>query len=465
MVKLEPNFWTKERGKIKISQSQLISFLEEKGFCKIKLSETNDLLVRVRNNVISKSSIPKITLAIKNYLLRKKEYEVLETFARGVGNYLNNNKLNLLKVVEVKSDRDDYDVARFYFKDHFYEVSKEGLNQKKYKELDFPIWDTKIIGKEVNFQNLKNHVGQFENFCHLLSKEDNERFKSLKTIIGYLLHANRERGEDKAVILYDEKMSLNNKANGGTGKTLLCKALSYCKEVVEFDGKEIKRGSWFKNQRIELSTDILHYDDLEKGTSLENFFTATTSGIEVEKKRQQSFMIPYELMPKLVFTSNYYVNGPGGSSDARRRIEFEVANYFNEKYTPEDYFGNRFFGRQWSQHEWGRFYSFMMDCVKEYLEHGLIIPKSINLNKSKTMTETSENFTEFANEWIESDTWYDKVELEAEYSDLYDEQVTPHKFKKWIDNYAESNDFKADFKSTNSRNRFILKTDSKSIRK
>ena len=454
-----PIFWTEENGKVKISQSKLISFLEERGFCKIKPSETTDLLVEVQNNVISKTNIQKMTLEIKHYLLLKKKWDVLEIFSKGVGNYLNNSKLNLLKVVKVKSDRDDYEVARFFFKDNFYEVTNGGVAQKKYKDLDFPVWNTKIIDRKVNFLNQKNQVGQFEKFCHLLSKEDDDRFKSLKTIIGYLLHANRERGEDKAVILYDENMSLNNKANGGTGKTLLCKALSYCREVVEFDGKEIKQGSWFKNQRIELSSDILFYDDLEKGTSLEKFFTSVTSGIEVEKKRQQSFMIPYEAMPKIVFTSNYYVNGPGGSSDSRRRLEFEVANLFNEKYTPEDYFGNRFFGRRWTSEEWCCFFSFMMNCVKDYLDQGLIMPEPINLHNSKTKTETCSNFVEFAGGWFETNTWIDKKEMEAEYSDLFDEEVTPHTFKKWIDKYADCNDLKMETKSSNSKNHFILRTE------
>ena len=61
-----PIFWTEENGKVKISQSKLISFLEEKGFCKIKLSETTDLLVEVQNNVISKTSIQKMTLETKH---------------------------------------------------------------------------------------------------------------------------------------------------------------------------------------------------------------------------------------------------------------------------------------------------------------------------------------------------------------------------------------------------------------
>ena len=89
-------------------------------------------------------------------------------------------------------------------------------------------------------------MGQFEKFCYNIAGTNEIRFQALKTIIGYLLHRNKEVGEPKAIIFYDERMGQNNQAHGGTGKTLLSQALSKCREVEIFDGKEIKAGSWFK---------------------------------------------------------------------------------------------------------------------------------------------------------------------------------------------------------------------------
>lgn len=451
-------FWTVENEKIKISQSKLIFFLERKGFRKIRLSETSDLLVKVKDNVISKSSISEITQEVRIYLCSRRKFEIFEHFAKG--NYVSNSKLNLMKIEEIKSDRDEYDVSRFFFNDCFYEVSKKGVNQKKYSELDFPIWDSRIINQTLDFENLKDKEGQFEKFCKILSKDEDNRFKSLKSILGFLLHRNRERGETFSIIFYDENMSLNSLANGGTGKTLLCRALSYCRDTVMFDGKEIKNGSWFKNQRIQLSTDILAYDDLGKEVSLEAFFASLTSGIEVEKKRQQSFMIPYESMPKIIFTSNYYIKGPGGSSDLRRRLEFEVANFFDNKNTPEGYFGNRFFGRDWDDKEWARFYLFMMSCVEVYLENGVIQPEPLNLTKSKVSTETCTDFVEFVDGFFETNTWYDKREAQSDYEELFDESVSAHQFKKWLSSYADGNEMDLEIKNSNNKYQFILKSQS-----
>jgi len=293
-------------------------------------------------------------------------------------------------------------------------------------------------------------MSQFKEFCEILCKNDEKRLESLKTILGYLLHRNRERGEDRVVILYDEKMRENLLANGGTGKTLLAKALSYCRETVLFDGKNVKKGSWFKNQRIELSTEILVYDDLSKDISLEEFFNMTTTGIEVEKKRKQSFMIDYDKMPKILMSSNYYIKGPGGSSDARRRLEFEVANFFDDKSRPEDYFGNRFFGRDWDDNEWSRFYYFMMSCVKDYFQYGLMVPEGINLIKSKNLTDTTENFTEFADSYFELDSWLDKRKMLKDYNDYFDEKITSHQFTKWVKTYSGNKNLEFQDKSSNS---------------
>src|SRR5690606_11670443 len=113
------------------------------------------------------------------------------------------------------------------------------------------------------------------------------------------------------------------------------------------------------HQRVNLTTEILFYDDFTKEVSFEIFYPLVTTGVEVEKKRKQAFFIPYDKSPKILISSNYLVRGTGGSSDIRRKFEFELSNYFNENHTPEDEFGNRFFD-DWNEEQWNEFYGFMM---------------------------------------------------------------------------------------------------------
>lgn len=461
----ENQFWFENKGKTKISHAKLIKFLENEGFAKIKVTDETYIYVRIKNNRIRKTTIEEMTDTVKDFLVNiVKNDEVYETFVTGISGYLNNRKLNLLNKVELVDDRDGRDNARFFFKNCFCEIAAEGIKAKGYDQLEFPIWENRVL--DYDYQEPKNeNTGQFETFCWHLAKKDQERFISLKSFIGYLTHRNKDRGESKAVILYDENMGLNDEAHGGTGKTLLSDAINQCKEVEKFDGKNIKTGSWFKNQRIDLTTDLLVYDDLNKTVSLEEFYAMITSGIEIEKKHKDSFFIEENKSPKIMITSNYVVKGPGGSSDERRRYEFEVANYYDNNFTPEDEFGNRFFDKYWAEEERNKFYRFMMRCVQLYLQKGLVKADEINLRESRLKSKTHPEFYEFANDFVETNTWQDKRYFESLFTENYSCEVSPHKMAKWLVDYAADINGKFEKKSTGGNYLFRIKKEGDGARK
>lgn len=456
-------FWSEENGKIKIQQSKLIQFLELNGFAQIKLNEENYISVRLNNNRVRKTSIKEMTGLIRQYLLGIEKNDIVyEVFSRGCGTYLNNSKLMLLKTVKLLDDRDERDLARFFFKNVFCEITKESVEVKPYTELEFPIWESRVLNYE--FELPKEEDGQFKTFCKHLAKEDESRLEALRSFIGYLSHRNKDRGENKAVILYDENMGLNDQAHGRTGKSLLSVALSECKEIVKYDGKDMKIGNWFKNQRMELTTDLVVYDDLKKDTSLDLFFPILTDGIEVEKKHKDSFYIPREKSPKILMTSNYIVSGPGGSSDKGRRYEFEVANYFDADYTPEVEFGNRFFDKYWAQEERNKFYLFMMQSVQIYLEKGLIKAEEINLRKSRIVSQTHPEFYEFASTFVETNTWQNKRDFEGLFKETYSCDVTAHTMRKWLQSYTNDLGGELEVDSKNSKYLFKIKVDEDAAR-
>jgi hypothetical protein len=429
-------FWEYEDGKPKISHSGLINFLEKNGFIRLKLTANNYVIVRNRNNRLVETSVGEIINFIKTFLISKKKFDVYEIFAKGVGSYISLTKLNLLQFDELPNDRDDKNSSKFFFDNCYCVITKDGCQIFDYKNLPNVIWENRII-KSKYVPPIDRKEGQFETFCKNLAKNDEKRFLVLRTILGFLLHRNRERGEMKAIILYDENMTLNNLANGGTGKTLLSKAIEIFRDVETFDGKEIKSGSWFKNQRINLTTDVLVYDDLNKNVSLENFYSMITSGIEVEKKRKDAFFINFEDSPKILITSNYPVKGPGGSSDIRRRLEFEIANYYDADFTPEMEFGNRFFDKYWGAGEWSKFYQFMMSCVRDYLKNGLLIAPSINLKSEKVRDKSRPEFIEFVKAYLKLNRWINKRDFEGDFKIIYPNiSFTPHIFSKWLQEYA-----------------------------
>jgi hypothetical protein len=443
-------FWTNEEGKpSKINQSMLIANLNNIGYANLHVNPTNYILVKCVNNKISRTSEHEIISVLNEYLKQNASEEIQETFARGVGNYVSIKKLTLLNTLEFKKDRDSTSSSDFYFNNIFCNVTKDGVQILDYQKLSSVIWEEKIIKRDYTLPT-DEKPGDFEIFCKNLTSNDSERFNAFKTMIGYLLHRNKEIGEPKAVILYDEKMGLNKQAHGGTGKTLLIEALKRCRESVYVSGKELKTGSFFKNQRINITTDIVAYDDLKENVDFEDYYTMITSGIEVEKKGKQSFLIDFEDAPKILLSSNYLIKGDGGNSDLRRRYEFEIANHYNKDSTPEMEFGKRFFSKDWGEDQWNKFYLFMMTCLQDYLRNGLIEVDSINLEKTKSDSKSCPEFVEYANSNFTPNEWRDKRATKKEFEESYPqvEVVSSHIFSKWITNF--SNDNGCDFHTKNS---------------
>lgn len=451
-------FWT-ENGAPKILHVGLLNFLESNGYVKVEIGENNYVFAKMTNNRLSQVTEGQMANDVKNYLIKNNKPEVLEVFVKGVGGYITTKKLDMLTSIENINDRDTRMSSRFYFNNCYCEVDKNAITSYDYSTLQNPIWEKRIIQK--SFTN-PSEKGQFEIFCENITGQNSERLLALRTILGYLLHRNKEVGEPMAIILYDVGMGQNNQAHGGTGKTLLSMALKECREVAIFDAKEIKEGSWFKNQRVELTTDILVFDDLKKHYSFEGFFPMITSGLEVEKKREKAFYIDFNNSPKLLITSNYYVSGPGGSSDERRRFEFEINNHYNQDFTPEREFGNRFFGSQWDENEWNKFYHFMMGCCQSYLQHGLYKVPHINLSQNRFLDGLNDKFVTYADAHVQNDTSIDKREFESGFKHFYPEmkETTPHQIAKWLKIYAAKKGATFSTDSSGGKYTFILTSNS-----
>ena len=459
MKEKEVQFWTNDGVKgPNIIQSRLINYLSNKGYANLRINPTNYILVKCVNNIITRTSEYEIINVLNESLKENGSEEAQETFAKGVGNYVSIKKLSLLNTLEFKKDRDRKDGSDFFFKNNFCKVTKGGVEVLDYQNLDFVIWENKINRRDFTLP-IDGTLGDFEVFCNNLTFNNNERLIAFKTMIGFLLHRNKELGDPKAVILYDEKMGLNKQAHGGTGKTLLIKALELCRESVYISGKDLKTGSYFKNQRINITTDIVAYDDLKENVDFEDFYTMISSGIEVEKKNKQSFLIEYEDAPKIVLSSNYLIKGDGGNSDLRRRYEFEIANHYNKDFTPEMEFGKRFFSADWGDEQWNKFYLFMMMCLQDYLNFGLIEADPINLINTKVKDKSCQEFVDYASEYFKINEWADKRESQKIFEEFYPQigPVSPHKFAKWINDYSIDKGYIYKTNSSGGGYNFILK--------
>jgi hypothetical protein len=433
-----------ESGKIIMKHFGIIVCLCRAGFSRAKISENNYVLVRNIDNKIRLASEADLIDHLKGQIIDDPNPKVMEAFTRGVGQYISSKKIHLIPSLDIGSDMDDEFSSKFFFANKIVAVTKEKLQDVAYNNYPGYIWEDRLLTHNIGEKPDKS--GQFESFCKKISGEDDKKFRRFKSILGYLLHRHKNPALAKAVIFYDEKMNDSGQAEGGTGKTLITLALKHCRNVVVFNGKEIKENSWFRNQRIELTTDLMAYDDVKKEFNFATLFPVITTSIEVEKKRQQAFEIPFEKSPKVLISSNHYVKGPGGSSDRRRRCEFELTNHYSEKFSPEDDFGNLFFN-QWNQLEWDKFYFFMMQCVQVFLTEGLIKGNTEKEKNRRLENLTAPEFIQVIQGLSPLGEWVDQRDLigllKTEIPDL-----NAHTFTKWMSIYCDENGLNQEKKSS-----------------
>ncbi len=402
-------FWQTTKKALSIHHAGLIDVIAEAGFFNTIIGN-QPLLMRKVNNVVAESNITEVVGFVSNYIEHKvpdklghgfKQKDLRNVFTRGIVNYINIPKLRLLPIKELKLHGDTKDKCYSYFKNCVVETSADKVALLKYEELVGCVWAKQV--QPFNFTLLPSDAkaGQFETFCYRLANKDSLRYKSLQSIIGYMQH--RYYIPSKAIIpcILDETItSASDEAHGGTGKTLLGLGLSYIRNVVVIDGKSFNANAPFPYQRVDRDTDIIFIDDLSRQTSFESFFSILSTGIEINQKGKPEFKIPREDTPKPFFTSNFPIRSVIGFSTERRKIEFEVGTYYNEKRSVRDDFGCEFF-TDWGEAEYNAMFNFFVQCTQSYLREGIIKPPSINTELRNLISTVTIDLKEFLDDKIE----------------------------------------------------------------
>jgi hypothetical protein len=252
-----------------------------------------------------------------------------------------------------------------------------------------------------------------------------------------------------------------DEANGGTGKSLIAKAINQILPILFIDGKTIKISDKFRLSGLNNHHRIIFFDDVRKDFDFEAIYPLITGDLPFEKKYKNSVVIPSSDSPKILISSNYVVKGGGGNAEKRRKVEYEVSTYFKNVLTPEEEFGHQFF-RDWSKLEWLKFDNFMVKMLQFYLNYGLIEPHSINIDLNRLKLETSIDFMDFMDSVISNPVSYLKqgstVILIIDKNKFFEsflytkpntaKRITPIVFKKWIDRYCtyyqiQSNHYKS----------------------
>jgi hypothetical protein len=447
-------FWDYDKnGKISLKQSKYKEFLEQRGYAKLYPNGSNNFVfVKIEENLIDNTTSEIIKDEILNYLYSNadfgtKPYDLMA----GTPKYFKDDYLSLINTVTVEFKKDNVDTSYLYYKNCALEITKNSVSEIDFLELDGYVWKKQIINRE--FKKIDYSFCVFEQFLMKIAGDKDENFKSLCSVIGFLMHSHKTSANNKAIIFNDEVISEN--PNGGSGKGLFCNAIGHIKKVATIDGKQFEFNKSFPYQTVGADSQVLIFDDVKKNFQFENLFSLITEGIILEKKNKDAIKLPVSESPKVVITTNYTIGGVGGSFD-RRKFEVELSSYFGSHHTPLDEFGHMLF-EEWSECEWLKFDNFMIGCLQHYLTNGLIKHEFHNLELRKFIKTTSIEF----NEWSEDvdnlpiNVRLNKIELfekiNSEYSDLR-KWLSQKRFAQWLESYAKYKSIKLiDGKSNNIR--------------
>lgn len=299
--------------------------------------------------------------------------------------------LSMIDTADVEMEKDAIDYGMIYYKNAAVKVYADNYEVFDYDELKGYVWSNQII--ERDFMDADHHESMFRSFIWFISGEEVERYDTMKSIIGYMMHSYKTSANNRAIILNDETISDN--PNGGSGKGILINAIGYMKKLSTIDGKTFDFNKSFAYQTVSTDCQVLAFDDVRKNFDFERLFSLITEGLTIEYKGKDAIKLPVQDSPKIIIATNYTIKADGGSFK-RRMFEVELSGYFGVHKTPLEEFGCMLF-EDWDEKEWARFDHYMINCLKYYLKHGLVQSSPKNLELRKFINETSNDFIEWTN--------------------------------------------------------------------
>jgi len=372
-------FWSKSsKGKIDLVPHLFRDYLKGNGFYKYYPNGSNNFVfVRIIDNIISDTNEDMIKDFVLDYLMGINDMSVYNFFA-----------IN----------------TKFFQETFLNYVAKVMID---YKDLGGYVWEKQKINR--NFNKLKIDDCEYKRFVKNISGNNESRVQSMESTIGYLLHSYKPASYCPAVILNDEVISDN--PEGGTGKGIFVKSISYIKKMVIIDGKGFSFQKSFPYQRVQVDTQTLVFDS-----------------------------------PKIVITTNYAIKGAGNSFE-RRKWDLEFKQYYSKMFTPETEFGHMLFAG-WDSNEWSKFDNYMISNLQMYLSKGLIRCDFMNLKTRKFIAETSADFWEWA---TSSDNDYIKIDIASPGQSMYNKfteeypdygpygryKLSHNRFYRWMDSLGE----------------------------
>jgi hypothetical protein len=430
-------FWyVDDDEKVNISKMAFRDFLMQKGIYRFEIGK-DWVLIQIIDNIVEEIQKAHLKKIVFNHIENMKEYEVWEVLANRVHSVFSDDYLEIIPAKQIDFFRDGEKDINLFFLNGVVTISESSIDFTVWPDFKGYVWKNKVIERNIFLEpQFKQPIkSDFQTFLHNITKNDNARFRSITTSIGYLLHGYKDKSNVPAVILNDEVIS--DEPAGGTGKGIIADCLKQFKNVVPIDGRLWDVKDRFRFQDVSVDTDIVFFDDCEKNFPFEKLFSIMTEGIQIETKGGLKFRIPFKESPKYLLSTNYAIVGSGNSND-RRKNELEIAQYYSKVFTPKHEFKKLLFDG-FNTEEYNIFDNFIFRCCALYMQLGLVEQELINQPLKQLYASTDKDFVDYMDEEysVTASAPYkiDQAEAYAKYQKLYPSKLGSKTFYKYMERY------------------------------
>jgi len=443
-------FWIKtynqrtQKSEYQLDEPKLRIFLENEGFSLFQGEP-----VQIIGSIAKKITPEKLFSFSLRYVESFKDPLLEAAFLKRGETILLKNKAIILSLPECSMNpiKDTRNISYKYYQNGIVKVEPDKeVILVSYDSVPGFVWDNMIKQRDFKIpEDTQFEKAIFARFVRNIANND-DHFTSICSALGYLLHTYKDQRKPIAIIINDENLIDDGKPEGGTGKGLLIKALAHIVEKAFYNGKNSSfSNDKFAYQNVKETTDILFIDDAPRNFDFESLFSVLTDDLPVEKKHQPVKVIPFDMSPKFVISTNYTINGDS-SSFKRRRFDIFLNNFYHSGHTPADDFGDEFF-HGWDEKEWQHFDHFMMVCLRSFLSLGLISYEDEGWRLKKLKNETSSDFIELMEkDYQTKNIQYDYISIRQKLVSIYGEKYYFLEKNKmiivdWVARYASHKEF------------------------
>lgn len=399
-----------ERGHLKGLKFKRLAVLEivrRMGYFRYDAKSRDSIMVRAVDNVLERVTDRDVFDSIDDYInalpertlyvgeenpaaVRITKRLVMEKWYGAMTNYATLFE-RLRPEKEVRLFEDTEREKFFFFENCIVRVTKEGSETVPYGGNDLYIWRDQMLERKFERCGTK---GIFERFIENVTGHSEERKRAIMSYMGYLMHS--WCGAERKMILFtDTNEAADSRKNGGTGKSLIGRAISHMMNrrrgdtvCVEIGGKTFDAYDEKKYMNCDVNTRLIFINDVRERFKFEPLYNDITDAVLVRKLHQQGFFIDAKFMMATNATIRF-----DGSSDRRRVVFCELDNYYNETRTPVKEFGKRFFdSAEFGRMDWLEFDNFMVQCAEVYMREGLHGQIDVNYTNRAIIEHTNEDF-------------------------------------------------------------------------